>query len=164
MSVASSGDDLFTVQIRWRSSSDCHWELETTHRGFASAEEAVLFATGLASNAVRCLWVERGVLILELEGGRLVEHDGTTDVWKLSDEPAELPEEARFERVNTCSQDLSDTGLRGMFVARCFLVTDPFGRPLSISVQVDLQRDVVRVTVASSATPEEMTPFIIPRA
>ena len=161
MHVAAKDDELFTVQIRWRWCSDFHWELETTHRGFGSAEEAVLFATGLASNAVRRLWIERGVLILELEGGRLVEHDGTTDVWKLSDEPAELPEDARFERVDTCLQDL---GLQGMFAARCFLVVDSIGRPLSISVQVDLQRDVVRVTVALAAKPDEVMPFIIPRA
>lgn len=49
----------FSVGIRWRFLNEPSWEVESTHWGFSSAEDAALFANGFGERCARHLVLDR---------------------------------------------------------------------------------------------------------
>jgi hypothetical protein len=140
------------------------WELETGHGCFESVERAALFANGLSALGVARLWLADGQLAVQLIDGRRVGNIETVATWKLAEAPAALPENARFERVRITLGALSDLGLDGPFEARSFVVVDPMGSQIRTDVEVDLERDLVRVTVGVAEQVDGPGLLVIPRA
>jgi len=153
----------YRVLLRWRCVKDESWELETGHGSFESGERAALFANGLSACGVARLRLARGHLAVQLNDGRCVGGVETVATWRLLEEPGGLPESARFERVTMSLRALSDLGLDGAFEARSFVVLDPTGSQMSSSVEVDLTRQLVRVTVGVAELLDEGL-FTVPRA
>jgi hypothetical protein len=125
-------------------------EIDTEHRGFPSAEMAGLFANGLGAVGVQCLWLEEGVLELQLTDGRRAQVDPTDiRVWVKTAGAESLPGAASFERVDMTPQALSRDGSDGRFEAQAFRVvtTGEPERDVEVQLAVDLQRDVLRVAV-----------------
>jgi hypothetical protein len=156
-------EERYRALIRWRS-ADRRWEVETDHRGFPSAEDAALFANGLSAYGAARLWMADGQIALELTNGRRVSDVDAVAIWHLRDEPVEMPEEARFQRVMMAISELSRLGLDGPFEPWSFVVVDPLGVQLAADIEVDLKRWVVRVTVGPVDPPDGSTALLIPRA
>jgi hypothetical protein len=157
-------DNGYRVLLRWRCVRDMRWELETGHGCFESVERAALFANGLSALGVARLWLSDGQLAVQLIDGRRVGNIETVATWKLAEAPAALPENARFERVRITLGALSDLGLDGPFEARSFVVVDPMGSQIRTDVEVDLERDLVRVTVGVAEQVDGPGLLVIPRA
>jgi hypothetical protein len=144
----------FIARIRWRSYVKKSWEIDTVHRGFASAEQAALFANGLGHAAIQMLWLERGRMWGELsDGRRFPVEDTEIAVWQLPDDARELSEDCAFEKRQLSIVDLSREGLDGAFEARQFrIVTGVQGETnVEVRLNVDLARHVLRVTVECGA-------------
>lgn len=150
----------FAVWIRWRCLCDGRWELETVHPAFTSPDAAAIFANGLWATGARRLWLTRGTLTVELNDGRCCPATGVVKIWRLGDGPSDVTEDARFALVPLKLPYLSDLGLDGEFEPRQFLVLDPAGKQVDAWVHVDLDRHVVRVTVAPREdVPDQDFPF-----
>jgi hypothetical protein len=148
----------FAARIRWRSRVLPTWEVDTVHRGFPSAEAAALFANGVGAPAVDALWLDHGVLALELTDGRHAQFEPSEiTVWLRPEGAGGLPDIAGFERVMRSSHDLSSEGLDGEFEAKAFRIvieTTP-ERDVEVRLDVDLRRDVLRVAIVGSPAVEK---------
>jgi hypothetical protein len=140
----------FAARIRWRSRVNPAWEIDTVHRGFLSAQRAALFANGLGPLAVEALWLNEGVLSIELTDGRRARFStAEVVVWRRAPGTESLPDVAGFERVNRTPHGLSAERLDGELEARSFRVvteTNP-EQDVEVSIHVDLARGILRVSV-----------------
>jgi hypothetical protein len=147
----------FAARVRWRARARPNCELDTLHRGFASAERAALFANGVGPLAIEALWLERGELSVELTDGRRVGFTPVEiDVWYRGAGTETLPDVAAFERVNRTPAELSADGFDGEFEPRAFrIVTDAVPeRDLEVCLTVDVRRDVLRVVLVGERDPQ----------
>jgi hypothetical protein len=148
----------FAARIRWRSCIAPAVELDTVHWGFPSAERAALFANGVGALALNALWLDNGVLELELTDGRRARFDPSdVAVWMRGDGLDELPDVAGFERVDRTPLALSAEGLDGRFEAKAFrIVTETTPeRDVEVRLDVDLRRDILRVAVVGMKDPND---------
>ena len=140
----------FAALIRWRSRVDPTWEIDTTHRGFLTAEQAALFANGVGQGALEALCLRNAQLTGQLANGlsvRIKAHEVL--VWHMPSDPEDLPEDSFFERVKRSFGDLSREGLDGEFHATKFriLKESAGAEDVKVRLDVDLKRNVLRVTV-----------------
>lgn len=146
-----SGSESFSVRMRWQAEADCTWELETQHPGFPSAEEAALFANGLADVGVADLRLERGELRMVLADGSsmAIDPDAVT-VWTLAKEAAgkRAATDADFSRVEVPLATLSRHGLDGAFVPLAYSVIGPDAEPIDVRILLDEDLGTMDVTVA----------------
>jgi hypothetical protein len=162
----------FSVRIRWQAEVDCAWELETHHTGFGTAEEAALFANGLAEGGLAHLRLERGELRLGFTDGSSAAMDpAAVTVWALAREAAGRPSAADidFRRIDVALPVLSRRGLDGAFIALAYGVLDPERQPLDVRISLDEDLGTVDVSVATegdnASADEGLLLFgLIPRA
>ena len=152
----------FTALIRWRG-PDPTLEIETRHGGFASPEEAALFANALAPAA------PLGLRITSSDAAELLMPDGyyvphpiaETTVWTIPGLSA-----SEFELVVTDDADFEsfpfagfpfDASAQGDYEQAQYAVVAPDGARVNVSVEWD-DFDRLRVTVEESLTDEDAAP------
>ena len=160
----------FVARIRWQADADPIWEVETTHGGFETAEDAALFANG---------FLEAGADELRLDSGRLhltlTDHSSSelsaesVDIWRLRDDGTEcqVADDHDFERMPISIERLSAMGFDGGFTQIKYGVTDATGAQVNVVLGLN-ETGNLSVTVENPvAPPIEDASFafgIIPRA
>lgn len=162
MQATAKVSEWFTAIIRWRG-PDPTVEIETRHRGFASPEEAALFANALDQGA------PLGLRLGSLPEPELLMQDGyyvpypaaDTTVWTIPGLSA-----GEFELVVTDDSDFEpypfagfpfDASARGHYEQAQYAVLAPDGSRVNVSVDWD-DFDHLRVTVEESVLPADATP------
>lgn len=141
----------FSVRVRWQAEADCAWEVETHHGGFASAEEAALFANGLADVAIVDLRLERGKLRLGFtDGSWTMMHPEAVTIWTLAKEAAakRTAADTDFSKTDIPISTLSRHGLDGAFLPLAYGVLGPDRQPVDVRILLDEDLGTVDVRVS----------------
>ncbi len=153
----------FTAVIRWRG-PDPTLEIETRHGGFASPEEAALFANALAPAAPLGLRIGASdTAELLMPDGNYVRHPtAETTVWTIpglsaSEFEVAVTDDADFEPFPVAGFPF-DASARGDYEQAQYAVLAPDGSRVNVSVEWD-DFDRLRVTVEESLTDEDATPM-----
>jgi hypothetical protein len=154
----------YVARIRWTFAADPDWEIDTRHVGFESWRQAACFANGLMEEGASALFLQDGVLVLELVNGRDGVVDGhETVIWqRMNPRSAVVPDDLSFVRATVGPGELSAMGLDGALRPMRFGVDDLRGSSrLDVRVEADVgQRAVVMTLVLPTEDEEmEMTPF-----
>jgi hypothetical protein len=139
----------FSARIRWQSDADPCYELETHHPGFATADDAALFANGFSAAGADELRLSDGALVLTLTDGSQVELPlEVVQVWRLQDDGQEIQvaDDIDFQLAAVTFEELSSQGLDGGFVQVKYGVLDPDNEPLDVAVYLD-ETGLLGVTV-----------------
>jgi hypothetical protein len=172
MHTTAKASRWFTALIRWRG-PDPTLEIETRHGGFASPEEAALFANALAPGAP--LGLRLGLPdapeLLMPDGYYVPYPPSDTTVWTIPGLSA-----SEFELVLTDDSDFEpfpwagfpfDSSARGDYEQAQYAVLAPDGSRVNVSVEWD-DFDHLRVTVEELAPPADTLPTFalgaLPRA
>jgi hypothetical protein len=153
----------FTAVIRWRG-PDPTLEIETRHGGFASPEEAALFANALAPAAPLGLRItpSDAAELLMPDGNYVPHSNAEATVWTIPGLSA-----SEFELVVTDDDDFEpfafagypfDDSARGDYEQAQYAVLAPDGSRVNVSVEWD-DFDRLRVTVEESLADEDATPM-----
>ncbi len=128
----------YTARIRWRR-ADPTFEIETTHSGFATAEEAALFANAIPPEAPQHLRVFQGRI--KIFSGEEVEVTLPFEmkVWVLRPEAAdqELVADEDFLSLDLFKTPLPD--LDGEWEPSQYGVWGPGGAAVNVSLELDEQ-------------------------
>lgn len=161
----------FIARLRWQADADACWELETTHGGFATPEDAALLANGFAEAGADELRLESGRLILTLTDGSRVElRPDAVQIWRLPDDGQEhqVADDAELTRLGLSLAELSDNGLDGGFTQIKYGVTSSVGEPIDVAITLD-ETGLLSLTVEERAADDSdreasFTLGIIPKA
>jgi hypothetical protein len=143
----------FTARIRWQADVDPTWEMETSHPGFETAEDAALFANGFLEAGADELRLESGRLILTLTDGTSVEPPAdAVQIWRLPDDgtDCQIADDADFERTTISIERLSAMGFDGGFTQIKYGVTDGTGAQVDVAVELN-ETGNLSVTVEAPA-------------
>jgi hypothetical protein len=160
----------FTARIRWQADADPSWEIETSHDGFESAEDAALFANGFLEAGADELRLESGRLLMTLTDGSSVELSGdTAQIWRLPEDGSDcqVADDGDFERASISIPDLSAMGFDGGFTQIKYGVTDAAGGQVNVTIALDETGNLSVTVEAPRAEPSEDASFafgIITRA
>lgn len=160
----------FTARIRWQCSADPCVELETRHSGFATAEEAALFANGLSEDGALELQLLAGRLLLTRADATVVEIAADAVlVWELPDngEDFQVADDFEFQVVTNTFAQLSARGLDGDFQAVKFGVLNAAQEVVDVAVDVDetgLPTVAVRESTVDDAQPASFSLGIMVRS
>jgi hypothetical protein len=128
------------ARLRWQADADACWELETTHGGFATPEDAALFANGFAEAGADELRLDSGRLVLTLTDGSSVElPPDAVEIWRIPDDGHEhqVADDADFARVSLSLAELSTGGLDGGFIQIKYGVTTSAGEQIDVAISLD---------------------------
>jgi hypothetical protein len=131
----------FTARIRWRCERDHSWEVETWQGGFASAEDAALWANGFSEPAAAILALWRGKLELTLtdQESRILA-PGSFHIWRLPDgfDRSVPADDSCFREVQGGGTDLlTDLGLDGEWQQIAYGVLGPQGETIDVILELD---------------------------
>lgn len=161
---------VFTAHIRWQADVDPGWEIETSHPGFQSAEDAALFANGFLEAGADELRLASGRLSLSLTDRSSIDlPEDAVQVWRLpqSAEDIQIADDADFHLVSMNLSQLSALGFDGGFVQIKYGVTDAAGTQVQVGLSVN---ETGNLSVTVDETRDEMPEAasfvfgIIPRA
>jgi hypothetical protein len=142
----------FTARIRWQCDANPCFELETRHTGFATAEEAALFANGFSEAAAAELQLARGqVLFTRVDGSESeLERDAIT-VWHLPDDGQDfqVADDEDFEVVPLSFAAMSAMGLDGGFLQIKYGVLGRSQEVVDVAVEIN-ETGLPEVTVHES--------------
>jgi hypothetical protein len=163
-------EERFVARIRWQADADPTWEIETTHGGFETAEDAALFANGFLEAGADELRLECGRLLLALtdHSSRELPADAV-QIWRLTDDGADcqVADDQDFERVPMSIERLSAMGFDGGFTQIKYGVTDAAGVQVDVVLGLNETGNLSVTVEAAPSRPGEAASFafgIIPRA
>lgn len=160
----------FVARIRWQADADPSWEIETSHGGFDTAEDAALFANGFLEAGADELRLESGRLLMTLTDGSCVELPAdTAQIWRLPDDgnDCQVADDGDFERASISIDGLSAMGFDGGFTQIKYGVTDPAGGQVNVAIALDETGNLSVTVEAPRGEPPEDASFsfgIIARA
>jgi hypothetical protein len=146
--------DRFTARIRWQADVDPTWEVETSHGGFETAEDAALFANGFLDAGADELRLESGRLRLTFTDRSTVElPESAVEVWRLPDDgdDCQVADDRDFELVSVTMERLSAMGFDGGFTQLKYGVTDSAGAQVDVAISLN-ETGNLSVTVEDGAT------------
>jgi hypothetical protein len=130
----------FTARIRWQADADPSWEIETTHAGFETAEDAALFANGFLDVGADELRLEDGRLLMMLTDRSSIElPPDSLQIWRLPDDgtDCQVADDGDFERAPISIDRLSALGFDGGFTQIKYGVTDTAGTQIDVALQLN---------------------------
>lgn len=163
-------EERFVARIRWQADADPTWEIETTHGGFETAEDAALFANGFLEAGADELRLESGRLLLTLADRSSSELSAEAlQIWRLRDDGADcqIADDDDFERVPISVERLSAMGFDGGFTQIKYGVTDAAGVQVDVVLGLNETGNLSVTVEATPPGPGEDASFafgIIPRA
>jgi hypothetical protein len=149
--------DRFTARIRWQADADPTCEIETSHAGFETAEDAALFANGFLDAGADELRLESGHLFLTLTDRSTIElRQVTIDVWRLPDDGGDyqVADDNDFARTPITIERLSAMGFDGGFTQIKYGVTAAAGAQVDVSIALN---ETGNLTVTVETRPTEPT-------
>jgi hypothetical protein len=163
--------DLFVARLRWQADADPCWELETTHRGFATPEDAALFANGFADAGADELRLDSGRLALTMTDRSMIDlRPEAVQIWRLPDDGSDhqVADDVDFHRQSLTFGQLSAAGLDGGFIQIKYGVMTSAGEPVDVAISLD-ETGLLSVTVEERPLDEvdqgaSFTLGIIPKA
>lgn len=163
-------EERFVARIRWQADADPIWEVETSHGGFETAEDAALFANGFLEAGADELRLESGRLLLTLTDRSLSElPPDAVQIWRLRDDGMDyqVADDQDFERVPISIERLSAMGFDGGFTQIKYGVTDAAGSQVNVVLRLNEIGSLSVTVEGTSPEQSEDASFafgIIPRA
>jgi hypothetical protein len=155
--MIATAERTFTALMRWRG-PDPTIEIETSHPGFATPENAALFANGFSPNTpveLR-LWSDSTLDFLLASGDYVRWHGGDVKVWALAPAAGEpiAAIDSEFEAKPFADFRFPATAF-GDYRQTQYAVLDQKGNPIDLVVDWD-EKSRLRITVPMNGSDEEL--------